>query len=77
MNINLLNQFFLALPVSLSYTLGAEAGRGVKFTKTRVVWGRITKSHGLGGVVRARFQRNLTPAAMGNKARVMLYPSRI
>jgi len=56
---------------------GQPLGKGVKFTRTRVVWGKICKPHGSAGVVRARFQRNLTPKSMGERCRVMLYPSRI
>jgi len=72
--------FYLGKRVAYIYRAGkrkAERQGKDATTRIRVIWGRIAKSHGNNGVVRARFRHNLPPKTFGATVRVMLYPSRV
>ncbi|EYE99261.1 60S ribosomal protein eL33 [Aspergillus glaucus CBS 516.65] len=65
--------FYLGKKVAFVY----RAKREVRGSNIRVVWGKVTRSHGNSGVVRAQFRHNLPPQSFGASVRVMLYPSNI
>ena len=71
--------FYLGKRLAYVYKSGVKRRikRSDKLSKYKVLWGRISKSHGNSGIVRAKFRRNLPANAMGHSVKIMLYPSRI
>lgn len=66
--------FYFGKRVAYLYKVNKKNKEGSRF---RVIWGKITRAHGSGGAVRAKFTHNLPAAAMGQRVRVMLYPSKV
>merc|ERR1711964_263258 len=66
-------EFYLGKKVLYMYR--AKTQKSGSFMRT--IWGKVTRSHGTSGVVRAKFATNLPPSAIGAPCRVMLYPSRV
>ncbi|KAG0312148.1 putative deoxyribonuclease tatdn3 [Dissophora globulifera] len=65
--------FYLGKRIAFVY----RAKREVNGSKIRCIWGRITRTHGGSGAVKARFRNNLPAKSFGASVRIMMYPSRV
>jgi len=66
-------QYYLGKRVAYVY----RAKREVNGSKIRVIWGRVARTHGTSGVVKAKFRPNLPAKSFGASVRIMLYPSNL
>jgi len=70
-------QFYLGKRIAYVYKAHKARGTGESKSKIRIIWGKVVRSHGNGGVVKSQFRQNLPPHSFGASARVMLYPSNV
>ena len=66
-------EFYLGKRIAFLYRAKKKVKKHGDTTasKYRVLWGRVTRPHGNGGVVRAKFKRNVTPKSFGATVRVV------
>lgn len=82
-NVSLVKIEGVATPEDAKFYLGKRvayvyrASKEVRGSKIRVIWGKIARTHGNSGVVRAKFRSNLPAKTFGASVRIFLYPSNI
>lgn len=67
-------RFYLGKRV-LYVTTGVDRKNEDK-TQRRTLVGKVVRTHGNSGIVRVKFERNITPNSFGKKCRVLLYPAK-
>ncbi|KAK6457119.1 60S ribosomal protein L33-A [Scheffersomyces xylosifermentans] len=82
-NVSLIQIEGVASPQDAKFYLGKRiayvyrASKEVRGSKIRVIWGKVARTHGNNGLVRASFKKNLPAKTFGASVRIMLYPSNI
>ncbi|CAR22739.1 60S ribosomal protein L33-A [Lachancea thermotolerans] len=82
-NVSLVKIEGVATPEDAKFYLGKRvayvyrASKEIRGSKIRVIWGKINRTHGNSGVVRATFRSNLPAKTFGASVRIFLYPSNI
>ncbi|CDK26759.1 unnamed protein product [Kuraishia capsulata CBS 1993] len=82
-NVSLIKIEGVATPEDAKFYLGKRiayvyrASKEIRGSKIRVIWGKVARTHGNNGLVRATFKTNLPAKTFGASVRIMLYPSNI
>ncbi|KAL6941739.1 60S ribosomal protein L33A [Hanseniaspora osmophila] len=82
-NVSLIKIENVGTPADAKFYLGKRiayvyrASKEVRGSKIRVIWGKVNRTHGNSGVVRATFRSNLPAKTFGASVRIFLYPSNI
>ncbi|CAA9988447.1 60S ribosomal protein L35ae, putative [Plasmodium knowlesi strain H] len=66
-------QFYVGKRVAYVYRTNKHHD-GVKI---KCIWGKVCRTHGNSGVIRAKFKTNIPPKAFGDRVRILMYPSNI
>ncbi|CAG9477219.1 60S ribosomal protein L35ae, putative [Plasmodium vivax] len=66
-------QFYVGKKIAYVYRTNKHHD-GVKI---KCIWGKVCRTHGNSGVIRARFRTNIPPKAFGDRVRILMYPSNI
>ncbi|CRG96476.1 60S ribosomal protein L35ae, putative [Plasmodium gallinaceum] len=66
-------QFYVGKRVAYVYRTNKHHN-GVKI---KCIWGKVCRTHGNNGVIRAKFRTHIPPKAFGDRVRILMYPSNI